>query len=286
MSNGSALKKRIELFESDIRSTLDVDYVNIWIVDIKKAMLKRLTSKIVIPIDPDSRGIVLEAYYTKSSHLITQAWSNFLYRSEVDNPEKFHIKDIAVVPVLDEAKQVVAIIEVVSLYGSEKELSIRDVKKIESIAIALRETLSPLKHLFSEADTTQSGASNTMHALVVDESMIIVKLLQSVLALHHVYAFEANFAREALKLFVSHKIDLVFVGDIHSGESAEWLIQNIRNLNQHSGNAQVPILGLTSEKDDQEKKRRLLRAGANRILYKPINVKDISQVVRDFVMWD
>jgi len=88
--------------------------------------------------------------------------------------------------------------------------------------------------------------------------------------------FKASSGMEALKYFDSNKIDLVVTDYNMPGMNGPELIQNIRNL---PGYQTVPIIMLTAQKSEEEKKEAQ-DAGILAWVQKPFDLPKFIQTVK------
>jgi two-component system chemotaxis response regulator CheY len=110
--------------------------------------------------------------------------------------------------------------------------------------------------------------------LVVDDSRAARQVLVSAMAaLGSGTCDEAADGAEALKRFASREYDLV-VTDVHMPRlDGLKLIHHIRSGARHAG---VPILVVTTDKTEAERKRAM-GAGASAFLSKPVGAEDVSK---------
>ncbi len=76
--------------------------------------------------------------------------------------------------------------------------------------------------------------------------------------------------------------DIIFIDEVMVGMNGHQTIEEIRKIENEQELEPIPICGLTSD-TTKETKEALLEAGANKVLYKPIQVQDIIGFVEEFV---
>ncbi len=120
---------------------------------------------------------------------------------------------------------------------------------------------------------TQGG---DITVLVVDDNQINRKLMSTILNLHGARVLEAEDGKAAVDIALSEQVDLIFM-DIHmptmSGETAAQMIRS------QAGARRVPrIVALTANAMPGERDR-LLRAGMDDCLIKPISEEQVAEIL-------
>lgn len=116
--------------------------------------------------------------------------------------------------------------------------------------------------------------------LIVDDNVINQEVSEVMLESTRARIDKASQGEEAIHMIQENEYDLVFMDNIMPVMKGEEAIRIIRGL---SGNySQVPIVALTADVTDGSKER-LLRAGANDFLSKPVSSKKMMAEILKYV---
>ncbi|OGS17044.1 MAG: hypothetical protein A2219_02665 [Elusimicrobia bacterium RIFOXYA2_FULL_50_26] len=116
--------------------------------------------------------------------------------------------------------------------------------------------------------------------LVVDDEEEIVSFLERFLQRMNLSSIKATSGREALRLYVEKKVDLVFLDiqlesrDGHDGLSV------LRELRKQNSSAQVIMITGRIEQEYQDKAREL---GAIDYIVKPLDLGDLRQKINKYI---
>ncbi len=111
-------------------------------------------------------------------------------------------------------------------------------------------------------------------ALVVDDSLLIRRVLGDLLRKLDLEVVEAGTAKEAVELYQKHKPALVTLDIVMPGENGIWALQKIMALDP---NAKVVMVSALSEKQliiDS------LRMGAKDFIVKPVDPHSTQDLIR------
>jgi DNA-binding response OmpR family regulator len=112
--------------------------------------------------------------------------------------------------------------------------------------------------------------------LVIDDEDFIRELIKDFLELDDVRCAGAENAEQGLKLIAEENFDLILLDRNLGKMKAEGLITQIRNQQKN-----VPIVILTG--DQQCRGDYLEKIGANGIIFKPFQVHDFMENIKEFL---
>jgi two-component system response regulator ResD len=112
--------------------------------------------------------------------------------------------------------------------------------------------------------------------LVIDDEDFIRELIKDFLELDDVQCAGAENAEQGLKLISEENFDLILLDRNLGKMKAEDLISQIRNQQKN-----VPIVILTG--DQQCRGDYLEKIGANGIIFKPFQVNDFMENIKEFL---
>jgi two-component system cell cycle response regulator DivK len=112
--------------------------------------------------------------------------------------------------------------------------------------------------------------------LVAEDNELNMKLFRDVLVATGYRTLEATTGREAVDLATEHAPDLVLM-DIQLPDFDG--VQALRRLRANERTAAIPVLALTAQAMDGDRERFLV-AGFNGYLSKPVNVRELIDIVR------
>lgn len=114
--------------------------------------------------------------------------------------------------------------------------------------------------------------------LIVEDNELNLKLVRDLLQIGQYRTLEATSAAKGIELAIEHRPNLILM-DIQlpdlDGVSA------LRQLRAQPGASSIPVIALTAFAMKQDRER-LLSAGFDGYLVKPINIKEFSEQVREF----
>jgi len=118
--------------------------------------------------------------------------------------------------------------------------------------------------------------------LVVDDNAINLKFMREVLKLIHMETVLAQSGEEGLKKFTNEKFDMIFMDENMPGMQGTEAIMDIRKMEKKMKLSKAVIIGLTGDAD-KKTKEELLAAGANDVLTKPIQLKEITNAITKYL---
>lgn len=87
---------------------------------------------------------------------------------------------------------------------------------------------------------------------------------------------------QAIEIFKHKHIDIIFMDETMVGMKGHQAIQKIRKIENERKLKPIPIFGLTSD-TTKEAREVLLESGANKVLYKPIQIHDAVGSIKEFM---
>ena len=118
--------------------------------------------------------------------------------------------------------------------------------------------------------------------LVVDDNAINLKFMREVLKLIHLETVLAQSGEEGLEKFTNEKFDMIFMDENMPGMQGTEAIMDIRKMEKKMKLSKAVIIGLTGDAD-KKTKEELLAAGANDVLTKPIQLKEITNAITKYL---
>lgn len=118
--------------------------------------------------------------------------------------------------------------------------------------------------------------------LIVDDNAINLKFMKEILKVIQAEAILAHSAKEGLEKFENQHIDMIFMDENMPGMQGEEAIVIIREAEKMNNLNPTVIIGLTGD-SDKKTKERMVSAGANKVLTKPIQFKEIMSVIAKYL---
>jgi CheY-like chemotaxis protein len=136
------------------------------------------------------------------------------------------------------------------------------------------ETLIRLIHSITDGEQTEDALGEVI--LIVEDNEMTLMLLRDVLSTQGYRVLEASSAEDALVVARAERPQLILMDVQLPGMDGLAALRALRTMPETSG---TPIVAVTAfaMKDDQE---RLLSAGFDGYLEKPVNVRDLPSYVR------
>jgi len=153
-----------------------------------------------------------------------------------------------------------------------RRLGVADIAKPAQIANS--ESLKVIDNLPSRTSSSLEG----LRLLVVDDQESMPQMVALAMKQYGVEIKGANSAVEALAVLTNWKPDVLVSDIMMPDEDGHWLIKQVRALKPKEGGL-IPAIAITGGYDAQERKR-LLSAGYNVCLPKPVHPPDIIKVIR------
>ena len=118
--------------------------------------------------------------------------------------------------------------------------------------------------------------------LVVDDNTINLKFMKEVLKKMNMQTVLAQSGDESIEKFKTEEIDLIFMDENMPGMSGGEAISIIRKREEKKKLKKITIIGLTGDADDKTRES-LLNAGADDVLTKPVQLKEIIRVISEYL---
>lgn len=279
-----SLKDTILLYENSIKKITSQKDAFILLVDLESSNLKVATLDIDIPIKSDIYGIIFKCYETKISHTITNARRNSIYRQKIDNFIDAKIKDILVIPILDDTKDknIIAIIWVATKYKSQDEFTQKDINYLNELNISIREEIIlNNKEIVKKNLLKDNDFYDNLNILIIDDSPIIIRFIEFVLKDYNTHIITASNSMDGIEKFKYKKIDIVFIDEMLIGMVEDQIIETIRHIEIEKKFDSIPIFAITGDTNNKTKKK-LLESGANIVLHKPMDGHHIIDAIKEF----
>ena len=120
------------------------------------------------------------------------------------------------------------------------------------------------------------------HILVVDDNTINLKFMKEVLKTMNMETILAQSGEESIVKFKTENIDLIFMDENMPGMQGGEAISLIRKREKKKNLSRITIIGLTGDADNKTKDE-LLNAGADDVLTKPVQLKEIIRVITEYL---
>jgi len=118
--------------------------------------------------------------------------------------------------------------------------------------------------------------------LVVDDNTINLKFMKEVLKKMNMQTVLAQSGDESIEKFKIEEIDLIFMDENMPGMSGGEAISIMRKREEKKKLKKITIIGLTGDADDKTRES-LLNAGADDVLTKPVQLKEIIRVISEYL---
>ena len=126
------------------------------------------------------------------------------------------------------------------------------------------------------------GKTEGKRVLVVDDNSINLKFMREVLKIMNLETVFAQSGQESIEKFENESFDIIFMDENMPGMQGTEAIEHIRKLEKKKKLKDTVIIGLTGDADE-ETKERLLSIGANDVLTKPIQLKEINKIMTKYL---
>jgi len=152
----------------------------------------------------------------------------------------------------------------------------------------LFDTLKDLVSLDIEDGSIEEGMSSNdllkgHRVLVVDDSIINLKLMSEVLKKFQLDVVSRYNPKDALNLFEDETFDIVFVDQNMPIMNGDEAISRMREIEKRRGSRPTIIYALTGDADI-DINDRMIRSGADRVFTKPLHIKDIYDSVSKAIL--
>lgn len=123
-------------------------------------------------------------------------------------------------------------------------------------------------------------ASNAPHVLLVEDNIVALHFIETITTQAGLRFTSAMDGKHALELAKSHTFDLIITDIELPSMSGYELALAIRQWEKNTVKNPVPIIGLTARR---EEKNECLQSGMNQLLYKPIDLKSLEELIKQFL---
>ncbi len=136
----------------------------------------------------------------------------------------------------------------------------------------------------SHEDNTLKSIQNFSNKkiLVVDDNSINLKFMQEVLKTMNIKTTLAFNGLEGLQEYKNNKVDLIFMDENMPGIQGNETISKIREYEKQNKIENSIIIGLTGDAN-KDTKEHIMNSGANEVLTKPIQLKEIQRVITTYL---
>jgi len=118
--------------------------------------------------------------------------------------------------------------------------------------------------------------------MVVDDNTINLKFMKEVLKTMNMETSLAQSGQEALEKLKTENIDLIFMDENMPGMQGDETIKQIRRNEKENNLKRVAIVGLTGNAD-QKTNDLFINVGADEVLTKPVELKEIIRVITTYL---
>ena len=276
------LSDAISIYEDALRDMTSQENSYLLLVDSNYNLTYPLKD-IEIPMSEERGGILYECYDTKNAHIITNARRSFLYRKDIDNFFDLKVRDILVVPIIDD-KNLIAIHWIATIGKNQKPFIEKDIEYLEKLSSLIKPYILSQKILPKTTNkkiVIKEKEISTINILAVDDSPVILRFIELVLKNYNIQIFPALSGHDAIESFKKNRIDIIFMDEIMAGINGHEAVEAIRKIELAKNHDPIPIFGLTSDTSTTTK-NILMNSGMTMVLYKPIKAKEIVEAIKKF----
>ena len=279
----SNISFKIKEYEELLTQTTGIKDIFILVADSNK--LDIITQNKTIQIDKDDyiASLILESYHTQITRSIINVKKSFLYSKSIDNLIESNIRGLLIIPIVDD-NNTIAIIWIAT--KSSDNILLPNQNIINDIIISIKQFLLSNDIEESIISNPKEISNSNISILVADDNIIITKFIQASLKELELNIIKVSSGEEAIEKFKNiRNITLIFMDEVMpNGLSGHETIKRIREIENVNRLEPVIILALTS---DATKKtfEKLIKSGANRVLYKPVKSKELLEIVEYFGLY-
>ncbi len=146
---------------------------------------------------------------------------------------------------------------------------------------AILEFISPTDNKVKETSADLEKMKGK-RILVVDDNAINLKFMKEILKILHIETTLAHTGEESIEKFENAKPDMIFMDENMPGMQGGEAIALIRKMEKKNKLKSTVIIGLTGD-GDKKIKEGLLSSGANEVLTKPIQLKEITDTIEKYL---
>ncbi|MCR4989889.1 MAG: response regulator [Lachnospiraceae bacterium] len=177
----------------------------------------------------------------------------------------------------------------IELMGGKIEL-IKNPEKGITFRVTLLQAISSEQELIRRLEKKKNSKGTEWIAphskvLVVDDTPTNLKLISGMIRLHGIDPDNAESGQQCIAMMEKTKYDLVFLDYMMPEMNGVETFKQIQSRNNQPNFADVPIIALTS-KSLQRDRGRFLDLGFSEFISKPIDDRDLSSLLKMFLMKD
>jgi CheY-like chemotaxis protein/two-component sensor histidine kinase len=187
--------------------------------------------------------------------------------------------------ILDTGKSVILVEE--GYFEEEHNWFAGKIEKVNSPLLpddlfhAILEFISPTDKKIKETSADLEKMKGK-RILVVDDNAINLKFMKEILKILHIETVLAHTGEESIEKFENAKPDMIFMDENMPGMQGGEAITLIRKMEKKNKLKSTVIIGLTGD-GDKKTKEGLLSSGANDVLTKPIQLKEITDTIEKYL---
>jgi len=280
MNSNPNISYKIQEYERLLTKTTGIEDIFILVVDNNKLNITSKNQTILIDREEYIASIILETYHTQITRNIINVKKSFLYRKSIDNLIEENIQSLLVIPIIDK-DTTLALIWIAIKDNNKISLPKQDI--INNILVSIKQFL--LLNLIENRviNKPQTIFNKNINILVADDNPIITKFIQASLKELDLNIIKVSTGEEAIEKFKTIKdLALIFMDEVMpNGIYGNEAIKQIRDIEKKNSLEPIIILALTSDATKRTFEK-LTKAGANRVLYKPIKSKELLNIVKYF----
>jgi len=131
---------------------------------------------------------------------------------------------------------------------------------------------------FDDEDIYKNNILKDHKVLVVDDSMINLKLMSEILKKFQLKVVSSYNPKEALSIFENEPFDIVFIDQNMPIMNGDKAIANMRDIEKRKGLKKSIIYALTGDAN-LDTNDKMIKSGADAVFIKPLHIKEIYKAV-------
>ena len=149
-------------------------------------------------------------------------------------------------------------------------------------------TITMLAQILNILDEEKEAEENTVnlvfktkgvHALAVDDNAVNLMVVSNILQQYDIEVEEVDSGKVAIQRYYENEYDLIFMDYLMPDMDGVEATKNIRNLNKKVN----PVIIALSANVNKEIKEKFEQAGADYVMAKPLELKELSHVLRRYL---
>lgn len=133
--------------------------------------------------------------------------------------------------------------------------------------------------------SSQSASTQSLSLLLVEDNILALRLLESVVEQAGYQYYSALGSEYALELLETNDFDLIIIDVALASSSGKKLTQSIRDWERQLHKKHIPIIGLTAN-DVDKVRQEYLQLGMNKVMAKPIHLNGLLLAASELVEQD